>query len=76
MESLYSVNPCPFANKTSLLPNQCFFVSQTRLLYFSINASLFPQQDFFAMHPSLVCVKTKPLWRTPTCYVCVFFTHS
>ena len=32
MESLYSVNPCPFANKTSLLLNQCFFISQTRLL--------------------------------------------
>ena len=50
MESLYSVIPCPFANK----------------------ASLFPKQDFFAMHPSLVCAKTKPLWRTPTCYVCLF----
>ena len=51
---------------------QGFFVSQTRLLCFSINASLFLKQDFFAMHPSLVCAKTKPLWRTPTCYVCLF----
>ena len=65
MESLYSVIPCPFANNAFLFP-------QTRLLCFSINASLFPKQDFFAMHPSLVCAKTKPLWRTPTCYVCLF----
>ena len=32
MESLYSVIPCPFANKASLFPNQDFFVSQSRLL--------------------------------------------
>ena len=72
MESLYSVNPCPFANKASLFPKQDFFASQSMLLYFPNKTSLFPQQDFFAMHPSLVCAKTKSLWRTPTCYVCLF----
>ena len=46
-----------FPNKTSLLLNQCFFISKTRLL---CNA------------PKPVCAKTKPLWRTPTCYVCFF----
>ena len=53
---------------------QGFFVSQTRLLCFSINASLFPKQDFFAMHPSLFALRQN-LYGAHQRVMCVFFLH-
>ena len=63
MESLYSVIPCPFANKASLFPKQDFFVSQSMLLYFPNKTSLQCTQALFALrqnlygaHQRVICV--------------------
>ena len=53
MESLYSVIPCPFANKASLFPKQDFFVSQSMLLYFPNKTSLQCTQALFALRQNL-----------------------
>ena len=63
MESLYSVNPCPFANKTSLFPKQDFFASQSMLLYFPNKTSLLLNQCFFISQTRLLCNAPKPCLR-------------
>ena len=72
MESLYSVIPCPFANKASLFPKQDFFASRSMLLYFPNKTSLFPKQDFFAMHQSLFALRQN-LYGARQRVMCVFF---
>ena len=63
MESLYSVIPCPFANKTSLFPKQDFFASQSMLLYFPNKTSLLLNQCFFISQTRLLCNALKPCLR-------------
>ena len=65
MESLYSVIPCPFANKASLFPKQGFFASQSMLLCFSIKTSLQCTQALFALRQNLYGAHQRVM--------CVFF---
>ena len=53
MESLCSVNLCPFANKASLFPKQDFFTSQSMLLYFPNKTSLQCTQALLALRQNL-----------------------
>ena len=65
MESLYSVIPCPFANKASLFPKQDFFASQSMLLYFPNKTSLQCTQALFALRQNLYGAHQRVM--------CVFF---
>ena len=65
MESLYSVIPCPFANKASLFPKQGFFASRSMLLYFPNKTSLQCTQALFALRQNLYGARQRVM--------CVFF---